>query len=408
MSKTPSVVIRQLLAIVSLALWSSSLQSQDVLRAHTAKPRDVEGWRLVPDLRISERFDDNPFFLSDNSKSGVDSPSVSTLASGRYTNMAGSSDYITTMRGGLTAEGPAILGHKLALGADARYEYYQKNTKRRNMLYDLRAIQSLGHGTHLAARAQIQPSYFFRNFLADAVDLNANGVIEPNERIYAAGTYSDKEFAGELRQRLVKSTEDHPFGAELTLEGGHRARDYQQPFQTRGYRGPFAGAKGVLDLSHSLALEADYRRSSLKSTPGTAVLLLNEPDFGRDFNGNGTITDLRVRSVQMVDFSRIEQDMGARFRVRPSDAVETTLSYARRLRNYQSQQPYDVYNNTRRDKRDRFGLDMAFRFSPGRAVHIGANGEIQTLTNTLRPTSPLDGVTEYTRKGFYVSWSHQL
>ena len=408
MSKTPSKLIRQLLAIVSLALWSSSLQSQDVLRTHTAKPRDAEGWRLVPDLRIAERFDDNPFFLSDNGRSGVDSPSVGSLASGRYTNMAASSDYITTLRGGLTAEGPAILGRKLSLGADARYEYYQKNTKRRNMFYSLRAIQSLGHGTHLGARAEILPSYFFRNFLADAVDLNANGVIESNERIYAAGTYSDKEFAGELRQRLVKSTEDHPFGAELTLEGGHRTRDYQQPFQTRGYRGPFVGAKGVLDLSQSVALEADYRRASLKSTPGTSVLLLNEPDFNQDFNANGRLTDLHVRSVQMVDFSRIEQDMDARFRVRSSDAVETTLSYARRMRNYQSQQPYDIYNNTRRDKRDRFGVDMAFRFSPGRSVHIGANGEIQKLTNTLRPTSPLDGVTDYTRKGFYVSWSHQL
>ena len=123
MSKTPSIVIRQLLAIISLALWSSSLQAQDVLRTQSAKPRDVEGWRLVPQVRVSERFDDNPFFLSDNGKSGVDSLSPASLASGRYTNMAGSSDYITTLRGGLTAEGPAILGRKLALGADARYEY---------------------------------------------------------------------------------------------------------------------------------------------------------------------------------------------------------------------------------------------------------------------------------------------
>jgi hypothetical protein len=164
----------------------------------------------------------------------------------------------------------------------------------------------------------------------------------------------------------------------------------------------------VLDLSSSVALEGEYRRANLKSTPGTSVVLLNEPDFNQDFNANGRLTDLRVRSVQMVDFSRIEQDMAARFRIRSSDAVETTLSYAHRQRNYQSKQPYDIYNNTRRDKRDRFGIDLAYRFSPGRSVHFGANGEIQKLTNTFRPTGILDGVTDYTRKGFYVSWWHQL
>jgi hypothetical protein len=409
MPKISRAFILRMLAMLPLGFWSPSLQSQAINAPNAARhSAERDGWRLIPALRIVETFDDNPFLLSDARKVGVDAPSTASLTSGRYTGMDGASDYITSLRGGLNAEGPAILGRKLTLGADARYEYYQKNAKRRNVFYDLRATQSLGHGTHIAARAEFQPKYFFRNYLADAVDLNADGTIASNERVYAAGTYSDQEFTGELHQRLVKSTDDHPFGAELTLEGGHKTRDYLQPFQTRGYRGPFAGASGRLDLSSSVAFEGEYRRSSLKSTPGTSVVLLNEPDFNQDFNGNGRLTDLRVRSVQMVDFSRIEQDMAARFRIRSTDAVETTLSYGRRLRNYQSKQLYDIYNTTRRDKRDRFGLDMAFRFSPGRAIHFGGNGEIQKLTNTLRPTATIDDATDYQRKGFYVSWSHQL
>jgi hypothetical protein len=399
---------RRMLAIAFIALWSPALQAQDILRPHTVKPPADRSWRLIPGLRIVETFDDNPFLLSDARKAGVDAPSASSITSGRYTSMAGASDYITSVRGGLSAEGPAILGRKLTLGADARYEYYQKNDKRRNMFYDLRAVQALGRGAYLAARAELQPKYFFRNYLADAIDASGDGIIQTAERVYAAGTYSDQEFTGELRQRLVKSTDDHPFGAELTLEAGHKARSYQQPFQTRGYRGPFAGISGDLDLTASVGLEGEYRRSSLRSTPGTSVLLLNEPDFNRDFNGNGTTTDLRVRSLQGVDFSRIEQDMAARFRVRPNGAIETTLSYGRRMRSYQSKQPFDVYNNTRRDHRDRIGLDMAYRFSPGRSVHFGGNGEVQKLTNTLRPTATIDDAADYTRKGFYVSWSHQL
>jgi hypothetical protein len=408
MSKISSVFMRRMLAIISLTLWSPPLLSQDVLSTHTAKHAADESWRLAPGLRIVQTFDDNPFLLSDARKAGVDAPSASSITSGRYTSMAGASDFITSMRGGLKAEGPAILGRKLTLGADARYEYYQRNAKRRNVFFDLRAEQALGHGTHVGARAELQPNYFFRNYLADAIDANADGIIQSSERVYAAGTYSDQEFTGELRQRLAKSTDGHPFGAELTLEGGHKTRAYQQPFQTRGYRGPFAGVSGQLDLTTSVELEGEYRRSSLRSTPGSSVVLLNEPDFNQDFNGNGTTTDLRVRSVQTVDFSRIEQDMAARFRVRASDAVETALSYGRRLRSYQSKQPYDIYNNSRYDHRDRFGLDMAYRFSPGKSIHFGGNYEVQKLTNTLRPTATLDDATDYTRKGFYASWSHQL
>jgi hypothetical protein len=397
-----------MLAIMSLALWSPALQAQDILRTHTAKPSAEGSWHLTPGVRIVEEFDDNPFLLSDARKAGVDAPSASSLTSGRYTNMSGASDYVTSMRGALNAEGPGMLGRKLTISADARYEYYQQNAKRRNMFYDLRAVQALGHGAHIAARAELQPKYFFRNYLADAVDLSGDGTIQSAERVYAAGTYSDQEYTGELRQRLVKSTDDHPFGAQMTLEAGHKTRTYQQPFQTRGYRGPFAGVSGQLDLTASIGLEGEYRRSSLSATPGSAVLLLAEPDFNQDFNANGSTTDLRVRSVQTVDFSRIEQDMAARFRVRPTSAVETTLSYGLRLRNFESKQLYDVYNNTRHDRRDRLGLDVAYRFSPKMSVHFGGSGEVQKLTNTLRPTATIDDATDYTQKGFYVSWSRQL
>ena len=247
MSGISPTFFRRMLAIMSLALWSPALQAQDSHPEHVSKPpADRKGWHVTPRVRIVETFDDNPFLLSDAGKARLSALSASSLTSGRYTNMAGGNDYITSMRGGLNAEGPGILGRKLTLGADARYAYYQLNARRRNLFYELRVAQALGHGSHLGARAELQPKYFFRNYLADAVDLNRNGTIEPDERVYAAGAYSDQEFAGEFRQRLLKSTEDHPFGAQLTLEAGRKARTFEQPFQTRGYAGPFASVIGAV------------------------------------------------------------------------------------------------------------------------------------------------------------------
>ncbi|GAC1462012.1 MAG: hypothetical protein PVSMB1_12670 [Gemmatimonadaceae bacterium] len=162
MSRISSTFIRRMLAIMSLAIWSPALRSQDMNRAHVAKPSgEREGWHVTPGLRIVQTFDDNPFLLSDAGKAGLSAPSSSSVASGRYTNMAGPSDYITSMRGGLNAGGPGILGRKLTFGADARYAYYQRNALRRNMLYQLKVDQALAHGGHLGARAELQPQSFF-------------------------------------------------------------------------------------------------------------------------------------------------------------------------------------------------------------------------------------------------------
>ena len=401
--------VRPMLAAISLCAWSPTLYAQQTHGTHVDKSSaEGEGWRVKPGIRLGEKFDDNPYLLSDAGRAGVSAPSASSLASGRYSQMFGPGDYITRMRGSLSAEGPGFLGRRLTLAGDARYDFYHSNSRRRNMAYQVRMAQSFGHGTHLGARAALRPTYFFRNFLADAVDANGDGTIQSSERIYAPAIYSQQEVAGVFRQRLVKSTRDHPFGLEVTLEGGHETRAYDQPFATRGYRGPFAAAIGAVELTPRARFEGEYRRASLGATPGTTVLLLNEPDFNQDFNGNGTTTDVRVRSVQMVDFSRTEQIIGGRFRARMSDAVETTLSYAGRLRNYESKLPYDVYNNTRHDRRDRLGVEVAYRFTPKTLVHLGGSGELQKLTKTLRPTVPMDGITAYTRKGFYISWSQQL
>jgi hypothetical protein len=368
---------------------------------------DQSDWRVKSTVRLEEWFDNNPFLLSDMGQAALAALSASSLQSGRFATMLDASDWITALHGSIAAEGAGLFDRRLALEADARYDYYHRNVSRRNVDFNVSAMQALGHGAHLGVRAHVLPSFYFRNFMSDAVDANGDGIIQPNERIYAAGTYADNDLAVEYRQRLVRSTPDQPFGARLVLVGGHRSRKYQAPFEMRSYRGPHASALVALDLMSGLTMDLGYRRASLASTPGTAVLLLNEPDFNQDFNGNGTRTDLSVRSVQMVDFSRVEQTFTTRVRAHLSDNVETELAFGRRYRTFGSNQPYDVYNNTRRDSRDRTGMHVSFRVSPQVRLKVGALGESEKVSNTLRAV-PLDGVTVYTRKTFMLSLAYHL
>jgi hypothetical protein len=66
-----------------------------------------------------------------------------------------------------------------------------------------------------------------------------------------------------------------------------------------------------------------------------------------------------------------------------------------------------VYNNTRRDHRERMGVSVSFRVTPQTRLKVGVLSESQKYSNTLR-VNPLDDVTAYTRKTFILSLAYHL
>ncbi|HEX2680004.1 MAG TPA: hypothetical protein VHQ03_01775, partial [Candidatus Dormibacteraeota bacterium] len=315
--------------------------------------------------------------------------------------------YITVVRLGVGAEGPGLSGRTLSVRTEARYDFYALNAKRRNLDLSFAIAQAFPHHGHLQLRGRFVPSYFYRNFMADAIDLNGDGTIESNERIYAAGTYSDARLMLGYRQWLIRSTAAQPFGAAVEVEVGTVTRTYEAPLRYRSYRGPEVAGALTLDFTRSVGFELGYRRASLTSTPDTAVLVLNEPDFNRDFNGDGTAVDLRVRTVQMVDFSRLEQELVLRLRAELARGVAARLYYQHRWRHFPSIQPYDVYNNSRWDRRDWAGAELGVRVRPRVAFTVGADVETQKVTRSLVPS--LTGeITDYTRTRVYAGWRYHL
>ncbi len=366
-----------------------------------------KAWHVIGTLRVEEEGNNNVFLLSDAIKARLDTLTTSAPPATRFADMQSANDYVTAGQAVLGIEGPGLLGRALSIRSDGRYAFYALNPKRRNIDLGVSIAQAFPYHGRLHLRGRLIPSYFYRNFLADATDLNGDGIIQSSERIYAAGTYRDGRLLVGYRQRLIRSTQTHPFGAAVDLEVGHVVRTYEAPFSYRSYRGPVVDATLALDLTPSLGLDVGYTHASLNSTPGTAVLLLNEPDFNRDFNGDGDVTDLRVRSVQMVDFSRMEQDLDVALRAEVAAGVAARVHYRHRWRTFPSAQPFDVLNNSRRDRRDFVGLDLSFRVAAHTHFSVGGDVETQKVTRSLVPS--LTGeVTAYTRNRFYVGWRYHL
>jgi hypothetical protein len=264
------------------------------------------------------------------------------------------------------------------------------------MQLGLTVAQALPRGGRVRLKGQLTPSTFFKNYLADAVDADDNGTITPDERVYAPGSYAEREASADYRIRLAKQTSTRPVGASLQAGGGYYARSYDSPFAARDLSGPTASLGLMLEFRRGVQLDLGYDFASLGATPTRAVMLLDENQFGVDFNGDGSTNDVDARAFEMVDHSRTEHGASLALKAEPSKTVDVRLEYAHRWRRFGSTQPYDVSNNGRRDARDEVGADVQVKLA--RSLSLAASVLLQSQSlNRANDLAGLGDVADYTR-----------
>ncbi|MFN2566087.1 MAG: hypothetical protein ABR499_13910 [Gemmatimonadaceae bacterium] len=378
------------LALVVLAITAPTARAQ---RLEPNPPATTKGrWRLSPVVASETEFDNNVYLLSPGKRDDVGAPSTADEASGRYTGMKSASDVITTARGALVIKGAGIGGQPLQITPAAAYEFYAINAERRNTTLRLSVEQELPRGSRAEFRARMTPSYFKRNYLADAVDANGDGSIAPAERVYAPAIYRETGLSAAYRFRLDKSTKKSPFGAKLEFTAGYYGRVYDAPFAARDMSGPTARASLFLDLTRRMALDLDYGFESLSASPAREVMLLDEVDFGRDFNGNGSSNDVSARANELADHSRREHSLGGTMRFDLPHRATLAVAYAHVRRRNTSTEAYDVSNNGRRTSRNDFGAELGVRLT--RDVRLTAAAE--TTGQSLNRTSDVAGTVDET------------
>ncbi len=384
------IVLQAFLSTVLGTAWTGVAVAQ----------RREQSWRPTAQVHVELRYDDNLFLLTAGRKPDLDPVSAADAQSGRVQDMESATDLIPTPRLEVGLEGPGLGGRALALSAEAGYEVNVQNPKRRHAELGFTLAQSLPREGRLRFSADWRPSYFHKNYLQDAVDLNADDNIGPEERRYEGGTSGEVDLALGYRNRLVQSTKDRPFGLSAELQVGYFDRSYDAPFPGRSRRGPGGGAALVVAMGRRWSLGLDYAYESLKADPTRQVMILDENFFGADFNGNGTFSDDSARAFELVDRSRTEQELGASLEGELSKVVTLELAYGRRLRSFSSEEPYDVSNRGRKDTRNEFEAELDARLARGLHLRLGARRAAQSTNRPEDPGSTGDE-TDYTR---HVAW----
>lgn len=407
MTSTPCLGSGRLATLVLISTMGASRHSMAQRPGSTGAPDLAKTWHAIGDLRIEEQTNNNVYLLSDSARFELGALTTTAATGSRFADMESAADYITLVRGSLGIEGPGLFGRKLSLRSSAGYDLYAQNARRRSGEIGLSVAQQLPLHARLKVQARLAPGRFVRNFMSDAIDLNGDGSIQSSERIFAPGRYDDAQLSAAYRQPLKRSTPNHPFGLALDLEVGHSARTYAAPLGYRSYRGPILSATVRAGLTRSVKLSVGYTRAWLNGRSSPAVLRLDETDFGRDLNGNGTTTDSRVRTVQLVDFSRREQYFDARLDSEVAGSVALQVWYQHRWRWFPSSLPFDVLNNSRRDQRDFVGAELRWPLGSGADLRFGADFQVQTRAQPPG-TALIPGVTDFTRRRLYAGLGYQL
>ena len=350
------------------------------------------GWQFRPTFLTDAEYDNNVFLLPELKKAKV----VGGAPAGtHYADMVSASDVITTFRAQLAFDGPGISGKRVKIVPELGYDFYSRNAERRTATYGVSLAQKTARGGLVRLKAAMQPQTFFKNYLIDAVDLDRNGSIGPGEKLYSAARQGETTVEGDYTLRLRKQSSPSTVGAALRIGGGWYSRTNSSAFTSRDLKGPTLGAKLLLNVVGNSHIDLGYSLASLSAPRMLNVMLVDEAPFNRDFNNNGTTTDVSVRTVQMVDRSRSEQELGAAFGTDLGRA-DVAVEYAHRTRHFSSAEPYDVANNGRRDARNEFGGTV--RYNLGNALRVRARAQrgAQTL-NRATATAATGDVADYTR-----------
>lgn len=356
-------------------------------------------WKASVKIEGKGRYDSNIFLLSDHLETKLENAGPAEQVSGRFNDMNSVSDFIFTPSAKLMNSGTGVGGQRMAVELGAGYDIYFLNPRRRHFDFDFVVEQNISRNGRLRVKFDYLPSYFYRNYLADATNYTTS--VTAAERVYKPDVYSDEDLTVDYRYRFADGR------SWVTGRGGYLRRRNGAPFVGHDRNEPYGGGGIDFGLTKWSRLSGDYDYASVDCPHVQEVMILNEPDFGVDFNNDGDASQMSIRTVQWVNRSHHQQLIHATTRFGYSEGSSLSFNYERRLRTFLSKEPYDIYHNGRTDTRDSLGV--TFTSHPGRNLQLMA-GNSYSFQNANLPNDPgITGeVNSYKRNVAFVAMTYRF
>ena len=364
-----------------------------------SRPAARKSWTAAVKLEGKGRYDTNVFLLSDRQKTKLQTAGPNEQISGRFQDMNSVSDYIFTPSVTFLTEGRGIAGRRLGLQARVNYDMYFLNSKRRHFDLDFAVEQATSRNGRVRVKFAYVPNYFYKNYLADATNYTSS--VAPSERVYRPDVYNEGDLTIDYRYRMAGGR------AVAIARGGYLKQRNRAPFLGHDRSGPHGGGGIDFGLTNWWRIGGAYDYALADSPRVQEVMILNEPDFGVDFNNDGDASQTSIRTMQFVNRSHHEQLFHVNTKVGLTERSFFEFGYERRHRNFLSREPFDVLHNGRGDARGSF--TAAFSSHLGQHLLL-TTGYSYILQNSSLPNDP--GVTgeinDYKRRVGFLALAYRF
>lgn len=382
-------------AVVTLIV-AGSVVAPSAQDTSAAVQSEQPQWTSSVRVRSDVTRDDNVFLMSPGLIARMHRQVEADRISGRFRDMRAASDTIFVPSLAWEAQGSGIGRRRLITHADLEFNLHARNVRRNHLRLDLWAEQRTSRYGRTRLRLEYVPEVFQRNFFADATD--RIGSVSAQERIYQPGISLETDLT--LRYRHLRLP-GNLRRLRATVAGGYLSRRYRSPFGGMSRGSPHAEAEVEFAVARWLQTAVAYEGALVKSPRMAEVMILDEPQFGVDFNGDGDTRDLNRRAVQVVDRSHGSHRWRVSSTADIARGVTLDVSYDRRNRRYSSGEPFDVRYRGRFDQRDTARLQIGYRVVRLLSLNAGFRFQRQSAKRA-QVAEGLDEVTGYLRRSATV------
>ena len=306
-----------------------------------APAEDKPALRIDLYAQLDLEFSDNPFHLSTKNRDRLAANDSASQTSGRFDDMNSVADLVATASMELVFKGDGIDGRNYDFGAELAGDISTLNIRRSHFRPQLEFHHDTGHGGRMGIVADLALREFRKNYLADAVDGNADDVIDRDERVYEPGIATTWSIGLEWRFRFAEFKAEERAGFFIHLGLGVQQRIHDDPFSNRDWVALLVPLQFEFEVSTGLDIRVTYNFAYRINDPASRVLILDEPDFNTDFNNDFDTNDKNVRTVQTVDGSLHSHYFGAAVKWSFTRDWWLTLAYELRLRSFISSETFD-------------------------------------------------------------------
>ncbi|MFQ5442882.1 MAG: hypothetical protein ACE5EB_09215 [Thermodesulfobacteriota bacterium] len=335
------------------------------------------GLKWGADFDLGLAYNSNVYKLSAAQKARRDANSTASQTSGRFTDMESTDDFIASPEVEFSLKVDGLGGRDLEIKPGVTYNIYAQNQEKNFLELALEIKQDVTKYGVFSVEVGYEPDVFKKNYLSDAIDTSGDGLITDDERVYSKGNYDKKSIVASYKHRLWKGPKGIAGSSELEkvygkVFAGYEKKDYDSPFDATRTTDNFLAGTGIdMEFGGGAELSFKYTFENITADAAAEVLILNEADFGVDFNGINGIESFDARTVQNVDRSHNDHKLKVKGRLKVAPDWYAEAGYELRFQFYKSEERFDVTRVDRTDVRHRVGAGIEGELAKDWSLGVG-------------------------------------